>query len=138
MATIETTGPSRELESREKQAVEREGTRAGRFFRPDVDILETADQYVVTADMPGVDETHVHVRVQDGLLRLEATPAWEPEGDWAPLHREYQAGGYRREFALSEGIDTDQIQAAMRNGVLELRLPKERKHQPRTIEVQAG
>ena len=56
--------PTREIETREKQEVEREQTRPGLVFRPDVDIVERADEFLVTADLPGVDEQHVDVRLE--------------------------------------------------------------------------
>lgn len=127
-----------ELEARRKQAVERESTREGWYFRPDVDILERADEFLVTADLPGADESKVNVRLEQGVLTLNADLALEPDPSWTPVYTEYRLGGYRREFALSEAIDADRIHASMRNGVLELHLPKVAEERPRTIEVQAG
>ncbi len=135
---VETTNPTPELEPRVKRAVERELTRTGPWFRPDVDILERADEFVVVADLPGVDEKHVNVRLEDGVLSLDATLETVPDASWTPIYTEYQAGGYHREFALSERIDVARINASMRDGVLELRLPKLDQHRTRTIQVQAG
>jgi HSP20 family molecular chaperone IbpA len=126
------------VEPREKRPVEREATRPELMFRPDVDIVEHQDAFLVTADLPGVDESHVDVRLEKGVLRLEAQPAAESDPTWAPLHAEYRTGGYRREFALSEQIDAEGIEASLRDGVLELRLPKAAAHQPRRVEVRAG
>jgi len=135
---IETTNPAPELEPRAKRAVEREPTRSGPWFRPDVDILERADEFVVRADLPGVDEKHLNVRLEDGVLSLEATAESDPDASWTPLYLEYQTGGYQREFVISERIDAGKIQATLRDGVLELSLPKLDRHRPRTIQVQAG
>jgi HSP20 family molecular chaperone IbpA len=126
------------LEPREKRPVEREATRPELLFRPDVDIVEHQDAFLVTADLPGVDESHVDVRLEQGVLSLEASPAFEADPSWAPLHAEYRTGGYRREFALSEHIDAEGIEASLRDGVLELRLPKAAAHKPRSVEVRAG
>lgn len=135
---IEASGSGSDLQTREKQPLAREGTRPGLFFRPDVDIAERSDEFVVTADLPGVDEEHVDVRLEDGVLSIEAVLASEPDAGWAPLYAEYRLGGYRREFALSEAIDPDGIRARMREGVLELHLPKTDRHRPRRIAVQGG
>ncbi len=129
---------SRDLEPSEKRPVEREATRPEVLFRPDVDIVELEHAFVVTADLPGVDENHVDVRLEKGVLSLEGRLAEQPEAAWSPLHAEYSAGGYRREFALSEQIDPNGIEASLRDGVLELRLPKAEVHQPRSVEVRAG
>jgi HSP20 family protein len=107
-------------------------------FRPDVDILERGDAYLIYADLPGVDDKHVRVDLDKGVLSLEADLATAPEEAWEPIHTEYRFGSFHREFRLSEEIDTAGVSASMRDGVLELRLPKTEKHQPRRIAVQAG
>jgi HSP20 family protein len=130
--------PSGELESRGKQAVGREGTRPGWVFQPDVDIVEQEEEFLVTADLPGVDESHVQVRLEEGVLSIEADLAVSPDPSWRPLYTEYRFGSYRREFQISDRIASDEIRATMRDGVLELRLPKEERARPRTIQVRAG
>lgn len=133
---VQTT--AKEIEGRGKQTLERERTRPGFVFRPDVDIVERADAFVVTADLPGVDEEHVRVRLEEGVLFIDAELAVGPEPSWNPVYVEYRLGGYHREFGLSEEIDVDRISASMRDGVLELLLPKTERHRPRTIPVQAA
>ena len=130
--------PNREIEAREKQEVEREPTRPGFVFRPDVDIVERVDEFLVTADLPGVDEQHVDVRLENGLLSIRADLAVEPEPEWQPVYGEYRTGSYSREFTLSDRIDGNEIRASMKDGVLELHLPKTEKHRPRSIEVKPG
>jgi HSP20 family protein len=129
---------SHEIEPRQKQSVEKESTRPGPVFRPDVDVVESAEDYLVTADLPGVDEQHVRIHLEEGVLSIDASLATLPEEGWRSLYREYHVGGYHREFRISDRIDADRISAAMRDGVLELRLPKLDRHKPRTIQVQAG
>ena len=129
---------TRELQSRNKQTVEREGMRPGPLFRPDVDIVERRDAFVVVADLPGVDARNVEVHLERGVLTLDASLAIEPDPAWTPRHTEYRQGGFHREFQLSEGIDAAGISARMRDGVLELTLPKVERHQARSIEIQAG
>jgi HSP20 family molecular chaperone IbpA len=127
-----------ELETRDKQAVERERTRPGLTFRPDVDIVERPDAFLVYADLPGVDDRHVEVRLEDGVLSIEAELASGPDPAWTPLYQEYRLGGWQREFRLSEAIDSERIHASMRDGVLEVRLPKSERHRPRQIPVQSA
>jgi HSP20 family molecular chaperone IbpA len=130
--------PTREIETREKQEVEREQTRPGIVFRPDVDIVERTGEFLVMADLPGVDDQHVDVRLENGLLSIRGDLAVEPEAEWQRLYDEYRVGSYYREFALSDQIDVNGIEASMKDGVLELHLPKAEKHRPRSIEVKAG
>ena len=129
---------ARELEPREKRALEQEGTRPGLVFRPDVDILEQKEAFIVFADLPGVDENSVDVHLEKGTLRLDAQLATRPESDWQPIHSEYRFGSYHREFRISEDIDATGVTARMSNGVLELHLPKSEEHRPRTIPVQSA
>jgi HSP20 family molecular chaperone IbpA len=55
-----------------------------------------------------------------------------------PVYTEYNVGNYYREFALNEQIDDSKIRATLRNGVLELELPKREEAKPRRIEVRAN
>lgn len=132
---------SREIEAKEKQEVETEGTRPGLVFRPDVDILEREDAFVIHADLPGIDEKSLDVRLDKGMLTLEAHPSQPPaptEAEAQPLHQEYQTGGYYRQFRVSDKIDGGGVTGKMKDGVLELVLPKTPEHQARRIEVNAG
>jgi HSP20 family molecular chaperone IbpA len=133
--TSETTT---DLQTREKQAVEREGTRPGPIFRPDVDIVERSEEFIVTADLPGVDREHVSIQLEDGVLAIDAELATAPDPGWTPLYAEYRPGGYHREFRLSDAVDEGRIRATMRDGALELHLPKTERHRPRQIAVQVG
>jgi HSP20 family protein len=138
MANETTIQQGRELRPQGKQALEREGMRPGPVFRPDVDIIEQKDAFVVTADLPGVDDRQVDVRLENGLLTIDGSLAAAPDSAWTPLTAEYRFGGFHREFRLSEAIDTDEIEARMTDGVLELRLPKRSQHRPRQVSVRAG
>ncbi|MFK7894405.1 MAG: Hsp20/alpha crystallin family protein [Myxococcota bacterium] len=159
-----TTMQSREIEAREKSELTTEGVRPEPVFRPDVDILEQSDAFVIHADMPGANEDTVDIRLDNGVLTLEgrlvseaveASPTDDvqvasgerPVGDApetkAPAtpvvrHAEYRLGSYRREFRLSKDIDVSAVSARMRDGVLELRLPKAAELQPRRIAVEAA
>jgi HSP20 family protein len=129
---------SREIEAREKEELETEGTRPGSVFRPDVDILEREDAFVIHADLPGIDQDSVDVRLDKGLLTLEAKGPVDSESGGPILHQEFRVGGYYRQFRVSEKIDATGVTARMKDGVLELVLPKTAQHQPRRIDVQAA
>lgn len=125
-----------EIETRTKTSVPSETTRPGPVFQPDVDIVESPAEYVVTADLPGVDSEQLQVRLEDGVLTLDASVSDSfPEEGWRLAYAEYQVGSFHRRFAISDGIDADRISAQMRDGVLILRLPKAERHRARKIEV---
>lgn len=132
-----TSPTTTDLQARDKQAVESEGTRPGLIFRPDVDIVERGEEFVVTADLPGVDDQQVKIHLEDGVLSIDANLAVEPDRTWNERRVEYRVGGYHRQFRLSDTIDVKGIQAEMRNGVLQVRLPKTDRHKPRQISVKA-
>jgi HSP20 family protein len=130
--------PTHDLQLREKQELQHESTRPGLVFRPDVDILEKPDAYVIYADLAGVDEKTVHVRLDNDLLTIDASLATLPGEGWNPVHVEYRVGGYHREFRVSDAVESAGVAASMRDGVLELRLPKVERKRPRTIEVRSS
>lgn len=118
-----------------RQPVREEGTRPGPVYRPDADILERAEEYLVLIDLPGADEGSVQVHFDKDVLAIEARPAAGPDPAWTPRHVEYQPGAYTREFRIADGIEVEGIRASLKNGVLELRLPKAGRRRPRTIQV---
>src|SRR5688500_14794619 len=126
------------LQAREQQEVQEESTRPRLRCRPDIDIIENRDGYVIYADLPGVDDKSVEVKLDRGKLSLEARLATTPDRSWNPLHMEYRVGSYHREFRISEDIDPAGVAAKMNNGVLELVLPRSAERRPRAIQVQAG
>lgn len=131
--------PEQEIATKQKQEVQgTEQTRPGRYFMPDVDIHEFADRLKLWADMPGVSEKDVDVTLKDNMLTITGTVAAAMYDKLAPVYTEYNVGNYYRQFALNEDIDESQIQARMRNGVLEVELPKRESAKPRKIEVQTA
>lgn len=132
------TEPTTEVQNVEKQATPHEGVRPGPAFRPDVDIVESSEEFVLWADLPGVDERHVDVKLEEGVLSIDANLASQPDARWRPVYAEYRFGGYHREFRLTDAIDAQKIRASMKDGVLELHLPKTDRHRPRQIQVQGA
>ena len=128
-----------ELEARPKQKVERrESTRPGAYFQPAVDILETPEELVVVADMPGVPPDAVDVDLEGDELSIEGRVRTEDYKDLRPLHVEYAVGGFYRTFTLGESVDREGIKAQMKNGVLVLKLPKAARARARRIAVETS
>lgn len=128
-----------ELEIQTKQeATAEEHTRPGRTYVPSVDIAESDDQLWLWADMPGVDEKSVHVHLEDGVVTIEGRVSVEDYENLTPLYTEYNVGNFERRFRVSDAIDTERITARMRDGVLELQLPRAQSARPRRIEIQAS
>jgi HSP20 family molecular chaperone IbpA len=119
------------------QPADRETTRAEeRYIAPPVDIYETPDGLVLVADLPGVQADGLDIQVKDDILTINARVNVQSPG--TPVYREYELANFFRQFQLSECVDTDRITAQLRNGVLELMLPKAEAAKPKTIKVELG
>lgn len=113
-----------------------EHTRAGYYYRPNVDILEQADELTVLADVPGATAEGIDIHFEDGMLSIHAkTPPRNQDVDF--LVREYGVGDYYREFRVNETIDAAKISAELADGVLTLHLPKVEAVKPRKIAVKS-
>ncbi len=109
-------------------------------FLPAVDIYETKEgNTVMLVDMPGAAEGGVDIRVDKGVLTIEAEAVVPEFGkDYNVTFGGFTGGKYFRAFALSDEIDRDRIEASMANGVLTLRLPRAKAAQTRKIEIKQG
>ncbi len=121
-----------------KESSAEEHTRPGRTYRPGVDILETEDSLWLWADMPGVEEKSVDVQLKDQVLSIEGRVSLDDYQELTPLYTEYNVGNYAQRFTVSSTIDAERIRAHMKNGVLELELPKAAEARLRRIKVRAG
>jgi len=107
-------------------------------LRPAVDIYEDGKEITVRADMPGVSRDRLQVQVDGNNLAIEGQAAIDmPEG-MESLHADVRTTQFHRSFALSNELDTGNINAEMSDGVLTLHLPKRAELQPRKIEVSVG
>ncbi len=123
-------------EARAEQVAPAEHTRSGRYYRPAVDILETADELTVLADVPGAKPESIDVRFEDGALTIHAQVPLRRDEDAEYLLHEYAVGDFWRTFRVSEAVDAAKITAEYAEGVLTLHLPKAETLRPRKISVQ--
>jgi len=127
------------IKKQESEVPRAERTRDRWTYTPNVDILESADELLLLADVPGVKAEDVDIQYERGLLTIHAKV--EPRQDESAtsyLLREYGVGDYCRSFQIGEGIDTEEIKAELKNGVMELHLPKTQAYKPRKITVKAS
>ena len=107
---------------------------------PAVDIHEYDERFALFVDLPGVDPGQVEITLANGVLTLSGERATErpaqTERDVA-MRVERGSGRFHRRFILPDSIDSEQIKANGRNGVLEITIPKQAKAQPRRIKVAA-
>jgi HSP20 family protein len=105
---------------------------------PDVDIFENEAGITVQADMPGVSRDRLDVHIDSDTLTIEGKAVIPmPEGMDA-LYADIRSTHYQRSFSLSRELDSERIEAALKDGVLTLHIPKREEHRPRRIEVQTA
>lgn len=105
---------------------------------PLVDVTEDDAGITLTADLPGATRESLSIRVDGDTLTLEAPLDLGAPKELEAVYAEVRAGRYRRSFTLSRELDSQHIEAALKDGVLTLRLPKIEKARPRRIEVRAA
>jgi HSP20 family protein len=129
-----------EITTKEKQELSKpqEQTRPGRYYVPNVNIYEFDDSLKLWAEMPGVKEKDLDVTLKDGVLTMVGKVATEMYAGLRPIYTEYNVGNYYREFALNQSIDESRIKATLRNGWLELVLPKKEQAKLKRIEVSSA
>jgi HSP20 family protein len=110
---------------------------SGIVFAPRVDVVETADELLLYADLPGVKPDDVSLTCKGDELILHARCAPRAHGKKA-LHAEYGVGDFYRAFAIAEQVDRDTIEAALKDGVLCVRVPKAEAVRPKRIAVKGA
>ena len=107
-------------------------------WTPAIDILESADRYVLRADLPGTEAEDIELRVQDGMLILRGQR--KAFGDESPDHvlrAERPHGAFVQSFRLPSGVDQSGVKAWLKNGVLEVIMPKKQESKARAIRIES-
>lgn len=111
----------------------------GGSWAPAVDIYEKDGNIVLKAELPGVDPKDVDVRVENNLLTLRGERKFDNEVKRDNYHRvERSYGAFSRSFTLPNVVDTGNIKAEYRDGVLHMTLPKREEAKPRQIQINVG
>lgn len=123
----------------EKQVVRRgDSAEELQTLLPRVDVFENKDGILLLADMPGVPKDKLELRVENDTLLIEGEITPDTPEKMEPVYAEVRLSRYRRAFSLSSELDTSRIDAQLRDGVLNLRIPKHAHAQPRKIEVKVA
>ena len=109
------------------------------LFTPTVDVEETAEGFVIKADLPGVSQKDVKVSLMGDTLviRGERKPE-QRSNESTPLRMERSYGMFERSFTLGAPVRSDQVKATYRDGVLEIHVPKAEEARLREIDIQVG
>ena len=106
-------------------------------WSPTVDIEEDDNNYLIRADVPGVDKKDIEVRLDNGVLSITGEKKVEKEtGKGSKQHRtERYCGSFSRRFTLPTTIKSDKVDASYKDGVLSLKIPKAEEAKPKAIEI---
>jgi HSP20 family protein len=107
-------------------------------WSPALDVFETLDATVIVMEVPGVDSTQIDLSITGSLLTLRGSKEEFAPPDSHVQRRERRFGPFYRQIQLADDVDLDGIEAEVRNGVLNVRLPKKAAAQPRTIPIQVS
>lgn len=140
--TLMRWSPRNELESMNRQlsrllddSQNNIASEAGQWA-PSVDIRESDEALLVQAELPGIEKRDVHLEVKDGVLTLSGERRYEKDVKEENIHRVERAyGRFSRSFSLPRNVDAEKVEATMKDGVLEVRLPKRESAKPKSIAI---
>jgi HSP20 family protein len=106
------------------------------MWSPSVDISETKDDFVVKAELPGLEAKDVNVSISGNVLTIKGEKKAEEEEKDEHYHRvERYSGSFQRVFQLPSGVKADKVEANFDKGVLKVILPKVEEAKKKQIEV---
>jgi HSP20 family protein len=110
-----------------------------RRWIPAMDLVETADHYVLRADLPGLSDEDVNIQLEDNVLTISGERRSEAKEEHQGYHRVERAfGGFSRSLTLPAGVDPERVQAHFDRGVLEVEIPKPEQKKPRRVQIKTG
>jgi HSP20 family molecular chaperone IbpA len=123
------------IQKRENQEPVPERIEQTSYFTPLVDIIDTDDEFVFEADLPGVKAGDVDITYDSNVLTIQGKVNPRQPQNQKYIWQEYGVGHFYRQFTLHTPINADAIKAELKNGVLELRVPKSESAKTRKIQI---
>jgi HSP20 family protein len=109
---------------------------SSRNWTPAMDLSETADGFVLRADLPGLDQDDVSIEVKDNILSIAGERRNEHEEEREGYYRVERAyGSFSRSLSLPRGVDPESVSARFDKGVLEVRIPKPAEPEAHRIQI---
>ena len=107
-----------------------------REFAPAFDVSETEGELIVTAEIPGMDKKDLDIHLSDGVLTVKGEKKQEKEDKKENYHCiERRYGSFSRTMRLPVDVDTEKVDAAYKDGVLRITLPKSETVKPKKIDI---
>jgi HSP20 family protein len=109
---------------------------SSRTWMPPVDVRETDDAFLISAELPGLSKEDIQITFENGVLRLSGERRLEKEEGKENYHRIERAyGSFSRSFTLGNGVDPSKVSAGFKDGVLTITVPKAAEAKPRQISI---
>ena len=106
-------------------------------WAPPVDIRETEDALQMQVELPGLDKKDIALEVKDGVLTVSGERRYEKDVEEENVHRIERAyGRFTRSFSLPRNVNADKVEASMKDGILNIRLPKLESAKSKAIAIQ--
>ena len=110
-----------------------------RRWIPPMDLVETQDEFVLRADLPGLSESDVNIELEDNVLTISGERKAEHQEQKEGYYRVERAwGSFSRSLTLPEGVNPEAVKASFDRGVLEVRIPKPEERKPRKVAISVG
>ncbi|MFC2085133.1 Hsp20/alpha crystallin family protein [Bacteroidota bacterium] len=113
-----------------EEALEKES-----WIAPLVDIIETDENHILIANMPGVDKENIRIKIEDDSLIIMGRIEYNQVTINKYVLKETEGGNYYRKFNISDSVDEGRIEAKFEGGQLILTLPKHERVKPKTISI---
>lgn len=110
-------------------------TTSGYGAYPPVNVFQKGDDFIVIAEIPGVDKKDLDVRVKGGEVQLTGKKSIEYPDDASLHRRERVSGDFNRTLTLGADIDSERVEAEYRDGVLRVYLPRAERAKARTVKI---
>lgn len=105
-------------------------------FVPSIDVSETEDQFLISAELPGMDKDNIDISLENGRLSISGERSFEKEDKGKKYHRvESSYGSFERSFQLPDNVDEESISATYENGLLNISIDKSEDKVKKQIEI---
>ncbi len=126
------------IQKRENQELAPERIEQTSYFTPLVDVIDTDDEFIFEADLPGVKAGDLDITYDNNVLTIQAKVNPRQPQNQSYIWQEYGVGHFYRQFTLQTPISSDAIKAELKNGVLELHVPKAESAKTRKIQIKTA
>lgn len=110
-----------------------------RAIHPKVNIVENENEFLLTAEVPGMLEKDIHLEIKDGVLSLRGDAKEEKETKEGNYRiNEFRSQSFERSFRLGEQVDPEKVVAKLEKGILKVSLGKKEIAKPKKVEIKIG